>query len=319
MAATTQDGNQAGSGTPDVPDGPEEPRLPADAAGAVVLDYLREHRDRLVQHAELVRQSAPDAVHQMRIAARRLRSVLGSYRRLFPATSAEPLRAELQWIGRVLGQARDADVLHDRLLGLAAEEPADLLLGPVVQLLEEDLLASMRAGREQVLNALGSHRYRLLMQHLDAFLATPQCTADGQGPAPRVLSAVLAKDAKRLRSGVRSARRAPAGNARDVAWHEARKAARRLRYAAEAGAAVGGKRAQKVADRAKEVQDILGEQHDAVASRPLLRRLGAAATGAGVNGFSFGRLHAREEVAARNSEFLFLRRWKRLKPRIRRK
>jgi CHAD domain-containing protein len=319
MAATSPDGNQPRSGMPDVPAGLEESKLPADAAGAVVLDYLRQHRDRLVQQEELVRQSAPDAVHQMRIAARRLRSVLGSYRRLFPAAPAEPLRAELQWIGRVLGQARDADVLHDRLLGLAAEEPVDLLLGPVVQLLEEDLLASLRAGREQVLNALGSPRYTLLMQRLDAFLAAQQCTPDGQGPAPRVLSAVLAKDAKRLRANVRSARRTPAGNARDAAWHEARKAARRFRYAAEAAAAVKGKRALKLIDRAKEVQDILGEQHDAVASRPLLRRLGATATGAGVNGFSFGRLHAREETTARNSESLFLRRWKRLKPRIGRK
>ena len=55
-----------------------------------------------------VRLDADDAVHKMRVAVRRLRSTLATYRRLLDRDVTEPLRDELKWLGGVLGAVRDA-------------------------------------------------------------------------------------------------------------------------------------------------------------------------------------------------------------------
>ncbi|XTR52430.1 CHAD domain-containing protein [Pseudarthrobacter sp. So.54] len=60
----------------------------------------------------------------------------------------------------------------------------------------------------------------------------------------------------------------------DLELHEVRKRAKRLRYAAEASAPVFGKRATAQARAAEEIQEILGEHHDSVVTRDLLRQAG---------------------------------------------
>ena len=71
--------------------------------------------------------AAVEAVHQMRVAMRRLRSALGLFGRAFPCAEFEALRAELGRIAAVLGEARDWDVFVERLsdgaLKRFAEEP----------------------------------------------------------------------------------------------------------------------------------------------------------------------------------------------------
>ena len=57
----------------------------------------------------------PEGVHQARVATRRLRSHLRTFRKLLEPEWAEPLRDELGWLGDELGGVRDADVLLDRL------------------------------------------------------------------------------------------------------------------------------------------------------------------------------------------------------------
>jgi CHAD domain-containing protein len=73
--------------------------------------------------------------------------------------------------------------------------------------------------------------------------------------------------------------------------HSARKAAKQLRYGAEAL----GKPGSRIRKRAKEMIKVLGEHQDSVVARPVIRDLGMAAHLAGENGFTFGLLHAREE------------------------
>ena len=62
-----------------------------------------------------VRVDLEDAVHKMRVATRRLRSALATYRRLLDTDVTEPIRAELKWLGGVLGSVRDAEVIRDHL------------------------------------------------------------------------------------------------------------------------------------------------------------------------------------------------------------
>ena len=89
------------------------------------------------------------------------------------------------------------------------------------------------------------------------------------------------------------------GDERDVEWHEARKAAKRLRYATEAAAPVLGAPAKRLVKRVKEVQELLGDHQDAVVARPVLREIGVAAHLDGENGFTYGILHERETTGVR--------------------
>ena len=86
----------------------------------------------------------------------------------------------------------------------------------------------------------------------------------------------------------------------DAALHEARKKAKRLRYAAESTTPVLGKPAKKPASVTKQVQQALGQRQDTVVSRQRLREYGVKAYIDGENGFTFGGLHALDAGARRS-------------------
>ncbi|NKX55325.1 CYTH and CHAD domain-containing protein [Arthrobacter mobilis] len=286
-----------------------QPRRKGPAA-AVVLAYLDQQVRALKEQDPLVRQDAEDSVHQMRLATRRLRSALATYRKLLEPDTAGRLRSELRWLAHVLGDARDAAVMQERVAGMLESEDADLVMGPVSRRLEIDLGQSSRDARAAVLRALDEERYFRLLDALDALLADPPLTKLGSQPARKVVPKLVQRDLKRLKRAVKAARRAPAGENPDLLLHEARKCAKRLRYAAEAAASVAPKQARRLADAAHEVQDILGGHQDSVVARQLLRRLGAESFGLGENGFTYGRLHALEEAGAADSAARFRQAWK---------
>jgi CHAD domain-containing protein len=101
----------------------------------------------------------------------------------------------------------------------------------------------------------------------------------------------VARAYRRAGRRMRRAARAPEGGQRDVALHEARKAAKRARYAAEAAEPVHGKQARRFAKRMKAVQSVLGDHQDAVIARAVAREIGVQAHLAGENAFSFGLLN----------------------------
>jgi CHAD domain-containing protein len=118
---------------------------------------------------------------------------------------------------------------------------------------------------------------------------------------------------------MRRARQTPAGPARDTALHQARKSARRARYAAEAAAPTAGKQARRFARQMKRVQSVLGDHHDAVLARQAARDLGVAAYLAGENAFTYGLLHERELHRAQRREADARQIWRRAaRPRHRR-
>src|SRR6202012_6078925 len=100
------------------------------AAGDVLMAYTSAQADRLKALDPLVRGAAPDSVHQMRVAARRLRSTLQAYPAILPKSATQHLRAELKWLGEVLGEARDDEVLSAYLSTRLASLPVEQVLGP---------------------------------------------------------------------------------------------------------------------------------------------------------------------------------------------
>ena len=149
----------------------------------MLLSYLRQQVEALKKHDPGVRENAPDAVHQLRVAARRMRSVLATFRKLADPDVTGSLRSELQWLAGTVGEARDNEVMRARLLELIGAEPPELLLGPVAKNVEEHFDAAARRARAKGLAALKSSRYFRLLDSLDAFLADPPLT-EKQGRTP---------------------------------------------------------------------------------------------------------------------------------------
>ncbi|WP_024368271.1 CYTH and CHAD domain-containing protein [Arthrobacter sp. TB 26] len=281
---------------------------PEGPASAVLLSYLDQQVEALKRHDPGVRANAPDAVHQLRVAARRIRSVLATFRKLTDTGAAGSLRSELQWLAGSVGEARDNEVMQARLLELVGAEPPELLLGPVAQQIEDHLGAVAHGARAKGLAALNSARYFRLLDALDAFLADPPLTETAGKEATRTVGRLVTKERKRLKKEVGALGVDHASPALDAELHDVRKRAKRLRYAAEASAPIFGKPATVLARAAEEIQESLGDHHDSVVTRDLLRQL--ASDDAGANAFTYGRLHALEQQGGEDARERFFRTWR---------
>jgi CHAD domain-containing protein len=270
----------------------------------VVLAAVRAQVDALQAADVGLRTDRPDAVHRMRVAARRLRSILAAFRRVLDREATEPLRSELAWLGGELGQARDDEVALAHLRALVADQPPELVLGPVAARLQQTALRSAAAGREHALTTVAGTRYLGLLDALHHLLDQPPFGAAAAERAGPVLRAAVRKSGKRLLRRIRAAQRAD-GDAREEALHDVRRAVKRLRYTAEVVAAERGASAKQLVRTTKRVQKVLGEVQDTVVTREMCRRLGIAAAAAGENAFTFGLLHGLEEARAASAREAF--------------
>jgi CHAD domain-containing protein len=284
-------------------------------SGAVVLAYFGQRAARLKALDIAVRRDEPDAIHQMRVTTRRLRSALQSFSMIWPSSATARLKDELKWFGQVLGDARDTEVLSEYFRGALGATPAELVLGPAQARISAHFAPRQAAAGTAVLQALDSRRYFAMLDEIDRLLAEPPRTPATRAPASEILPAAVTRAYRRTRRRIRRARRAPAGPAREAALHEARKAAKRARYAAEAVAPACGKKARRFAKRMKAVQSVLGDHHDAVTARGTARDIGVHAHLAGENAFSFGLLHERAHRDALEHQRQARRAWKRAKAR----
>ncbi|MER5882244.1 CYTH and CHAD domain-containing protein [Streptomyces sp. NPDC001941] len=267
-------------------------------AGAHVLDYLRAQRDALVALDPAVRRDLPDSVHQMRVATRRMRSAFKTYRRVLDRTATDPVGGELRWLAAELGAARDHEVLLDRLRTRVDALPRTLLLGPVRGRLRIWNAARGSGSRRRALSTLDGPRYLALLEALDALLQAPPLLPAAARPPEKALAAAVRRNHDRLAARVGRALELPPGHERDLAAHDARKAAKRARYAGEAATAALGKPAKRFARAMKEVQTVLGDHQDAVVAREALRALAVQAHLAGESAFTWGLLYGQEEAAA---------------------
>jgi CHAD domain-containing protein len=240
----------------------------------VVTAYLGGQIGEILACDPGVRLEEPDAVHKMRSATRRLRSTLAVYRTLFGAAAVRRLRDELQWLGRILGSPRDAEVMRERLRAHAAELPPGEASGAVKDSVERELGNRFDAGYRKVLEVLTADRYFRLLDDLEDFRDNPPVRPLASGPAGKVAAKRVAKTVRRLRRSHRAAMRAEEGAAHETALHQVRKDAKRLRHAAESMVPLYRKRAAKLAKAAHRQQQILGDHHDSVMARVFLGKLG---------------------------------------------
>ncbi|TWD81167.1 CHAD domain-containing protein [Kribbella amoyensis] len=255
-----------------------------------------------------VRRDLPDSVHKMRVATRRLRSALATYRPVINREVGDRIRGELKWFGGELGAARDAEVMREHFLVAVSEQPTELMMGRVAGTIDDHLRTTYKQAHVRALAALESERYFRLLDTLDELIESPPVT-DADTKAKKQLPDLLRHDWKRMRKEVRLVEAADTIVDQDHHLHEVRKASKRLRYAAESAQPVLGQQATDLAARAEEVQEILGDHQDSVVARELLRQLAIEVHAAGGNAFSYGRLHAAEERRGERSRDAFLEHW----------
>jgi CHAD domain-containing protein len=274
---------------PDYPE-PTGVRPRGSKARRALTAYLAEQRNALVEHDPQVREGDAEAVHKMRVATRRLRSTLRSFAPLLPG-DLDTLHDEIKWVTGLLGEVRDGDVMGERLARLVHNEPPELVLGPVAARITSLLAARAAEARRALTAGLDSPRYTTLLNNLDALVAG--LAEPARVPRRRLM--------QRARRAVRRADARLAVATTDERLHEARKAYKRARYAAELVAPVAGRPATRLADRVTDLQDVLGAHQDALVTGDLLRQYGISAYAAGENAFTYGLLHARTDEHGRRA------------------
>lgn len=285
------------------------PVSPNDPAAKAVQAALAAGLSRLIANDTPTRLGDVEGLHQMRVATRRLRSDLRTFRPMIDRSWAGGLSEELRWLGGLLGTVRDADVQLERL----ERDDADLLgeLKPYLERLRE----TQTSGREALLEALRSERYVTLLDRLVDAERDPLVSEAARRPAGQVLPDLAKRAWKRLEPHANAVR----PDDPDERYHAVRIRAKRVRYAAEAiGPALGDKAPAlvRVAAAAAALQDLLGEMHDAFVTRADLEGLVRTAKGREY-AFALGRLVERRSAAIREGRRRYPKAWRRLAKRWR--
>lgn len=245
----------------------EVPELGENAtAGDVVRRAVASSVSRLILHDPVVRiDTDPEGVHQARVATRRLRSDLRTFRTLVHPGAAAELRQELRWLAGLLGLVRDGDVLLERMRRRVAELPAEHARGGA------EVLATLERDRDvahvTLLTALRDRRYVALLDHLVAEANVPSLLPEAGSPAADVVPALVRAPWQALERAARRLGRKP-GN---LELHDLRVRTKRVRYAADAAAPVVGEDAAALSKAAADLQSVLGDLNDAVVARRWLR------------------------------------------------
>lgn len=244
----------------------------ADTAAGAVRGALADQLGRLQALEVAVGRDEPEALHDTRVALRRLRSILGAFGTLVaPAAEVRAVRDELRWAGRQLSGARDLEVL-DALVGETLEAMPPELTAPVSAAWAARRDSGPATSDAAALDAIASPRWDALHARLVGLASGGRSRGRGDRRARKELR-------RRSRRVVAAVGRR-VGRARDAvddpsAWHEVRKAAKGARYAAEV---VAGLPAASPADAAapegwREITDALGRCQDIAVARATLAEL----------------------------------------------
>ena len=208
-----------------------------------------------------------DALHQARVALRRLRSAFSIFKPVIGGQRHAGLREELRWLAAELGRARNLDVLLER------SRPGAL---------HARVAAAREAAYDRVDEVIASARARGLLLDLAEWIARGDWleAPETQGARDQSARSFAAAALDRLRRKVKRGGRDLA-HADDETRHELRKDAKKLRYGAEFLAGVFAtkperRRYKKFVHALELLQDELGTLNDLATAPETLQELGLA-------------------------------------------
>jgi inorganic triphosphatase YgiF len=233
---------------------------PISAFRAVTLDCLQHYQ---LNEAGALLSDAPEFVHQMRVALRRLRSALRLFSPVLPDGMASDLTVSLRALAGDLGELRDRDVLHSELLAPVLASKPD---GDVIRL-EQALHAARQAVRKRMLAALQDGRQaRLMLALLHALHRLPDDGDDGAKALHALACKRLAEAHARMVAASRDASPGDVG-----ALHALRIDVKRLRYAIEFFAPLlGPGKTRRALHALVDAQEQLGFLNDLSQAGPML-------------------------------------------------
>lgn len=221
--------------------------MPNAATG--VHTYLTLQVAALHEYRERVIRAEPDAVHRMRVATRRLRSLLSTYAGLYEEMPLS--RRRLRWLADELGNVRDLEVLRMRFAKRLGDERPDWFA---------DLAEQERLAYGPLAKACSRERTLKLLKAAQQMASSPSFSPKANEPVDAVLGPIIetaGKDLARALDAIDGAANP------DEARHIARNAAKKTRYTAEAAVDLG-EPAAAVAVRAKRLQNLFGRCQDDV-------------------------------------------------------
>ncbi len=235
--------------------------------GDLVTEVLRRAAESFLTHDSDRPDDNRDAedLHAARVALRRIRSLLRTFRVIVDPEWAAAARGDIGWFSQLLGEVRNLDVLALRIT-LHTERDADPLA-------LEGLYAAVALQRSDVTFRLASARalprYEAVLGHVNRLVAAqPPLTAGADEVARAALGQLLRRPWRNVRQAARRARQSPT----EANLHALRIRSKELRYAAELAAGVFDRPAARLATTAAAVQDRLGDHRDALAAEVFLTR-----------------------------------------------
>lgn len=282
---------------------PEEPGPALETGAELLTRMIAQLTGELVRWDLKVRLDVPDAVHQMRVTARSLRSVLKAGKRFFDDDVVAEIESWLRELGRSLSEARDAEVALEMLpdrLEACGDAVGTAFADRELAEAEAHLRTTSAAARRHV----GRSEHIAGLARVRSFAADlPLSEKAGKLSARKTANKLLKRSLKKTRkAAARSAEFERTGEAADTAsrlvhLHSVRKAAKRVRYVAAAvdrAGVVPGARVRSAGEEAKRVQKSLGETMDAMVLETWLRRRAVKLHGSRADHYALGMLHGAE-------------------------
>ena len=269
---------------------------PGATAEAALTDAARHLLAVLLAESARAAPGEPRAVHQSRVALRRLRSLIRLFRPADPAWAA--WNAALGALARDFGAARDWDVFLAGIgAGTLAALEGDRRLRALLRAAERERQAAYAA----LAATLAAPGFRALVFEGLRLAALPPA---GETPLAPLAARILRKRWRRLKAAGRVIEELP-----PEALHEMRLDAKRLRYAAEPFAALWpGRAARRFNRRLAALQEALGLANDALVARGLAARL----AGRGAGGFAIGTVTGFAAGRAEGSRLAAIAAWREL-------
>jgi len=211
-----------------------------------------------------------EALHDMRVAVRRLRAAVRAFPAGFPARMLKRFTQELRWLGSITGPVRDLDVqlarLHQHSMALPRGHRAGL------SSLHEHMQVERARLRGELQCGLESQRYFDLLIRLEGYAyGQPRVHPHDAAAREPIASAGAQKIRRALRRLLKRGT-AVRGAPTPEDLHALRIRAKQLRYLLEFLQELTGKRGRRLVKRLVELQDLLGTYHDAIVTAEMVRQ-----------------------------------------------
>ena len=274
------------------------------SVGEVVTSAIARSVLRFVVHMPGVHLGEdPEALHQARVATRRLRSDLRTFGPLLDEDWVGSLREELRWMGGALGTVRDIDVLTLRVQQMSGTL-SDVDRYPV-RVMMNMLHAERVRRRNALLEVAGQDRYLGLLDQMVEAADHPRLLPIVDRVSREALLDLVRTPFDWLNQTIMELPDEPA----DPDLHRIRIRAKRVRYAAEAVAPMVGKRAARFAVAAAALQDTLGNLQDAAVAHAWLTQVAQLHPAVA---FTAGQLAGFELIRAESARTSWKAQWQEL-------